>query len=163
MSFSILQLCCARSSLSGSRHFQPKSVEDSCLPTGKIHSQPAEDLCCTSQLSAGVCAKQPQNSSEKGKFSVSCTIHHKDIIPSFISPKLTHYVSPEGSIVEQAFTCLCNLEQSSSCSNLTSQCHAQPVTIYSNTTHFHVGHIDEVSVHSNEHTDDSKLTRAWKK
>ena len=82
------------------------------------------------------------------------------IIPSFFSPKLTHYVSPEGSIVEPVFTWKRNLEQSSSCLNLASQCHAQPVAIYSNTTHFNVGHIDEVSVHSNGDTSDGKSTRA---
>ena len=81
------------------------------------------------------------------------------IIPSFFSPKLTQYVSPEGSIVEQVVTCLRNLEQSL-CSNLASRCHAQPVAIYSNTTHFHVGHIDEVSVCSNGDTGDGKSTRA---
>ena len=32
MSFSILQHCCAQSSSSGFRHFQPESAEDSCLP-----------------------------------------------------------------------------------------------------------------------------------
>ena len=73
-------------------------------------------------------------------------LHHKDyvylIIPSFFSPKSRHYVSPEGSILEPVFTWKCNLEQSSSCSNLASQCHEQPVAIYSNMTHFHVGHID---------------------
>ena len=34
------------------------------------------------------------------------------------------------------------------------------VSNYSNTTHFHVGHIDEVSVHSNGDTGDSKSTGA---
>ena len=43
---------------------------------------------------------------------------------------------------------------------ITSQCHVQPVAIYSNTTHFHVGHFDEVSVHCNGDTDDSKSTGA---
>ena len=70
-------------------------------------------------------------------------------------------VSPEGSIVEPVFTCLRNLEQSSLCSNLASQCHAQLVAIYSNTTHLNVGHVDEVSVCSNGDTGDSKFTRAW--
>jgi len=32
---------------------------------------------------------------------------------------------------------------------------------YSNTTHFNVGHIDEVSVRSNGDIGDNKLTRAW--
>ena len=44
----------------------------------------------------------------------------------------------------------------------TSQCHARPVVIYSNMTHFTVGHFDEVSVHSNGDTGDSKWTGAWK-
>ena len=43
---------------------------------------------------------------------------------------------------------------------ITSQCHAQPVAIYSNMTHFHVGHIDEVSVCSNGDISDIKLTGA---
>ena len=43
---------------------------------------------------------------------------------------------------------------------ITSQCHAQPVAIYSNKTHFHVGHIDEVSVCSNGDTGVGKSTRA---
>ena len=40
---------------------------------------------------------------------------------------------------------------------ITSHCHEWPVAIYSNTTHFHVGHINEVSVHSNGDTGDGKL------
>ena len=44
---------------------------------------------------------------------------------------------------------------------ITSQYHAQPVAIYSNVTHFTVGHFDEVSVRYNGDIDDSKLTRAW--
>ena len=43
---------------------------------------------------------------------------------------------------------------------ITSQCHAQPVAIYSNVTHFHIGHIDEVFVRSNGDTGDSKWTGA---
>ena len=44
--------------------------------------------------------------------------------------------------------------------SITSQWHAGPVAIYSNMTHFHVCHIDVVSVHSNGDTGDSKLTGA---
>ena len=36
------------------------------------------------------------------------------------------------------------------------------VAIYSNMTHFHVGHFDDVIARSNRDTDDSKLTGAWK-
>ena len=43
---------------------------------------------------------------------------------------------------------------------ITSQCHAQPVAIHSNLTHFLVGHFDEVSVCFNGDTGDSKLTGA---
>ena len=87
-----------------------------------------------------------QNRIPRKKVSFPChvpyitkTIHYYTF---FLFTQITQYVSPEGSIVEQVFTCLRNLEQSSSCSNLASQCHAQPVAIYSNMTHFHVGHID---------------------
>ena len=46
------------------------------------------------------------------------------ILPSFFSPKLTQYVSPEGSNVEQVLTCILNLELSSSCfkSRITMSC-----------------------------------------
>ena len=44
---------------------------------------------------------------------------------------------------------------------ITPQCHAQPVAIYSNKTHFHIGHIDEVSVRSDGDTGDSKWTGTW--
>ena len=43
---------------------------------------------------------------------------------------------------------------------ITSQCHAQPVAIYSNTTHFHVGHFDNVIACSNGDIGDSKSTGA---
>ena len=39
--------------------------------------------------------------------------------------------------------------------------HVQPVAIYSNMTHFNVGHFDEVSVCSNGDIGDSKWTWAW--
>ena len=68
MSFSILQHCCARSLPSVLRHFQPESAEDSCPPARKIWSRPAEDPRHTAQLSAGVCAEQPRNSSKKLSF-----------------------------------------------------------------------------------------------
>ena len=45
---------------------------------------------------------------------------------------------------------------------ITSLCHAWSVAIYSNMTHFTVGHIDEFSVHSNGDSGDSKWTRTWK-
>ena len=44
---------------------------------------------------------------------------------------------------------------------ITMSCTACSYINYSNTTHFHVGHIDEVSVCSNGGISDSKLTRTW--
>ena len=68
MSFSILQHCCTQNSLFGFRHFQPKSVEDLCLPAWKIHGRPVEDPRHLAQLYTGVCVEQPLNSSEKLSF-----------------------------------------------------------------------------------------------
>ena len=44
---------------------------------------------------------------------------------------------------------------------MTSQCHAQPVAIYNNITHFHVGHFDGAITCSNGHTGDGKLIIYW--
>ena len=41
---------------------------------------------------------------------------------------------------------------------ITSQCHAWSVDIYSNMTHFHVGHLDDVIACSYGDTGDGKLT-----
>ena len=68
MSFSILQQCCTQHLPSGFCHFQPKSVEDLCLPAWKIHGRPVEDPRHSAQLYTGVCVEQPLNSSEKLSF-----------------------------------------------------------------------------------------------
>ena len=89
--FSIVQRCCARSSPSGFRHFQtesarkirarlrgrsePARTEDPCPPARKFRGARAEIPRHPCGKSASFRAEQPRNSSEKVKFSVSCTVH----------------------------------------------------------------------------------------
>ena len=53
----------------------PTRTENPRLPARKFRGTRAENPCRSAQLSAGVRSEQPQNSSEKVKFSVSCTVH----------------------------------------------------------------------------------------
>ena len=81
--FLILEHCCARSSplvsamFNLNPHGRPMFIcaENPHPPARKIRSTRAEDQRRSTQLSAGVHAEQPQNSSEEVKFSVSCTVH----------------------------------------------------------------------------------------
>ena len=50
-------------------------TEDLCPSARKIRSTRVEDLRRSKQLSTGVRAKQPRNSSEKVQFFVLCTVH----------------------------------------------------------------------------------------
>ena len=68
--FSILQRCCTRSLPSGFRYFQPESAR-------KIHARPHRRSALFRTTS--VRAEQPRNSSEKVKFSMSCTVHRYDV------------------------------------------------------------------------------------
>ena len=63
-----------RRSAPATRKIRVRPCGKSAAPVWKIRSTRAENPRRSAQLSAGVRAEQPRNSSEKVKFSVSCTV-----------------------------------------------------------------------------------------